>query len=162
MSELILYEVDSDGIGLITVNRPEVRNALNWAAMEQLADVVQRAEADDDLRVLLMTGQGRKAFIAGGDLRDLHNYKTREDAYRQHDLMADTMARLTRMPVPVIAALEGATRGGGCEVALAADIRVAASDATLAFSQVRMGLTPGWGGARRLYSLVGYRTAMDY
>jgi enoyl-CoA hydratase/carnithine racemase len=75
--------------------------------------------------------------------------------------MAGTLDRLAALPIPVIVALEGATRGGGCEVALACDLRIAAQDATLAFAQIGMAVTPGWGGAERLFRLVGYARAMD-
>jgi enoyl-CoA hydratase len=161
MAQYIQFEVDEQGIGRLTVNRPAVRNALNWEAMEEFSQAIAQAEAVPDLRVLIITGAGRDAFISGGDLRELYETSSAEDGLRQHDLMADAMERMSALPVPVIAALEGATRGGGCEVALAADMRVAAEDATLGFAQVKMGVTPGWGGARRLYTAVGYKRAME-
>lgn len=161
MSDPVLLEIDDDGIGTLTFNRPHVRNALNWAAMEAFSAAIDHAEQADDLRVLIMTGEGRKAFIAGGDVREFHDNHTKDAAYRMYDKMTVILDRVTALRVPVIAALEGATRGGGCEVALAADIRVAAKDATFAFTQVRMGLSPGWGGSQRLYSLIGYRAAMQ-
>lgn len=161
MSELIRYEQQANGIVVVTINRPEVRNALNWAAMHALADAVARAEADPTLRALILTGAGGKAFISGGDVRDLHGDVSEAAGLRQHDLMATTLDRLAALPVPVIAALEGATRGGGCEVALACDLRLAAEDATLGFAQISMAVTPGWGGAGRLIALVGYARAME-
>jgi enoyl-CoA hydratase/carnithine racemase len=161
MAGEVLYGVDPGGIGVITFNRPAVRNALNWAAMHALGEAVAQAEADESLRALILTGAGSGAFISGGDLRDLHSAVREEDGLRQHDLMAGILGRLARLPVPVIAAMEGATRGGGCEVALACDLRVAAEDATLGFVQISMAVTPGWGGALRLYRQVGYAQAMD-
>lgn len=163
MADEVIYRLDSDGIGVITINRPRVRNALNWAAMRALQDCVTAAEVDAnaDLRALIVTGQGGQAFTSGGDVRDLHSTMTEADGLRQHDLMGGTLDRLADLPVPVIAALEGATRGGGCELALACDLRMAAEDATLGFAQVLMGVTPGWGGAGRLVGLVGYSLAME-
>lgn len=161
MSEIVRYEQHGDNIAVITVNRPQVRNALNWAAMHALADAVARAEADPHLRALILAGAGGKAFISGGDVRDLHGDISEAAGLHQHDLMATTLERLAALPVPVIAALEGATRGGGCEVALACDLRLAAEDATLGFVQIGMAVTPGWGGAGRLIALVGYARAMD-
>jgi enoyl-CoA hydratase len=161
MSDEVMYRLEPNGIGVITINRPAVRNALDWAAMGAFQDCVAEAEADAGLRVVLVTGEGSQAFTSGGDIRDLHSTLTEDDGLRQHDLMAGTMDRLANLPVPVIAALEGATRGGGCELALACDIRMAAEDATLGFGQVLMGVTPGWGGAGRLIRLVGYSMAME-
>ncbi len=160
-SEVVRYEQHSDCIAVITINRPQVRNALNWAAMHALADAIVRAEGDPRLRVLVLTGAGGKAFISGGDVRDLHGDISEAAGLRQHDLMSTTLERLAALPIPVIAALEGATRGGGCEVALACDLRLAAEDATLGFAQISMAVTPGWGGAGRLMALVGYARAMD-
>lgn len=161
MSDLVFYERSAAGVGVITVNRPEVRNALNRAAMRAFASAVVQAENDAGLRVLIVTGAGGQAFISGGDVRDLHAEPTQTAALRQHDLMVSTLTRLAGLPVPVIAAIEGPARGGGCEVALACDLRIIAEDATLGFAQISMAVTPGWGGAARLFALVGYARAID-
>lgn len=157
----IQFEQHGPHVGVITVNRPDVRNALDWAAMEQLASLVDDLDRRADLRAVILTGAGGRAFISGGDLRALYDQATEQDGLRQHDLMAGTLDKLATLPVPAIAALEGATRGGGCEVALACDLRIAAQDATLAFAQIGMAVTPGWGGAERLFRLVGYARAVD-
>lgn len=161
MTDLVLFDVDEHGIATITINRPEVRNALSWDAMQAFAEAVTAAESTPELCAVIVTGTGHQSFIAGGDLRDLHGTLSEQDGLRQHDLMAGALDRLEALPVPVIAAMEGATRGGGCEVALACDLRVAAKDATLGFAQVHMAVTPGWGGAGRLVRIVGYALAMD-
>lgn len=161
MSDVVLFDLDEHGIATITINRPEVRNALNWEAMEAFADAVHRAESTPDLSAMIVTGAGQQAFISGGDLRDLHRTSSEADGLRQHDLMASALDALEALPVPVIAAIEGAARGGGCEVLLACDMRVAAEDATLGFAQIHMAVTPGWGGARRLLELVGYAHAFE-
>lgn len=160
-SNLVQFDLESTGVAVVTINRPEVRNALNWEAMRALGRTVDRAAAQPDLRAVILTGAGGRAFISGGDLRDLHTERSEEEGLRQHDLMTGVLDGLSALPVPVIAALEGATRGGGCEVALACDLRVAATDATFGFIQIRLGLTPGWGGAKRLIDAVGYVQALD-
>ncbi len=157
----VLFEAGPHQIARITIHRPDVRNALNWAAMDALRAAIDQASQIADLRAVIVYGAGGKAFISGGDLRDLHSDLSEASGLRQHDLMVGALDALASLPVPVIAALEGATRGGGCEVALACDLRVAASDATLGFAQIGMGVTPGWGGASRLISCVGYTLAME-
>ncbi|HLY27774.1 MAG TPA: enoyl-CoA hydratase/isomerase family protein [Aggregatilineales bacterium] len=149
-----------DQIGILTVNRPQVRNALDWQSMEAFASAIEQARADAELRALIVTGAG-KTFISGGDLIDLHNYPTEEDASRMIALMGSALDVLDNLPCVTIAAMEGAARGGGCEVALACDWRIAAQDADLGFVQIRLGLTTGWGGAARLMQLVGYARALD-
>jgi enoyl-CoA hydratase len=160
MTSSILLELDSHGTALLTINRPDVRNALNWEAMHGLREGIERLQGEPELKVVIVSGAGGKSFISGGDLRDLHS-GGEEDALRQHDLMAGTLDMLSALPVPVIAAIEGAARGGGCEAALACDLRIAAADATLGFAQIDMGVTPGWGGAGRLLDLVGYSRALN-
>jgi enoyl-CoA hydratase len=150
-------------IGLLTVNRPEVRNALNWQAMAEFAAAVEesgRQCADSGLRALVVTGAG-KAFISGGDLAGLRDSQEQEDARRMMAMMGDALNRLAALPCITLAAMEGPARGGGCEVALACDWRVAAEDSDMGFVQIRLGLTTGWGGAARLAALVGYARALD-
>jgi enoyl-CoA hydratase len=150
-------------VGLITVNRPEVRNALDWQAMSGFASTIERAEqacARSELRALVVTGAG-KAFISGGDLADLREHPTEDDARRMMTVMGGALDRLARLPCITLAAIEGPARGGGCEVALACDWRVAAEDSDMGFVQIRLGLTTGWGGGARLAQLVGYARALD-
>lgn len=160
-SQSVRFEHHSHGIGLLTVDRPAVRNALSREAMTAFGEAVRQAAEMTDLRVLIVAGAGKQAFISGGDVRDLHGAMTEEDAYHQNALMGGALAALERLPMPVIAAINGATRGGGCEVALACDLRVLAQDATLGFAQIQMAVTPGWDGAGRLLRLVGYARALD-
>jgi enoyl-CoA hydratase/carnithine racemase len=97
-------------VGLLIVDRPAVRNALDWEAMAALAAAVEQAWQTPELCALIVTGAGGQAFISGGDLRALHNHTTEADGHRQHDLMSGALARLEALPVPVIAAIEGAAR----------------------------------------------------
>lgn len=159
MSDPVLLDLAAS-IAVITFNRPAVRNALNPAAMAALKNIVHQLAVLPALRAVILTGAGG-TFISGGDVRELHQQMTEQAGLEQHDLMHATLERLSTLPVPVIAAIEGAARGGGCEVALACDLRVAAEDATLGFAQIRMSVTPGWGGAGRLIQLIGYSRAMD-
>ncbi|RME08572.1 MAG: enoyl-CoA hydratase/isomerase family protein [Anaerolineae bacterium] len=147
-------------IAVLRVERPEVRNALDWEAMQAFAACVEQAAALPGLRALIVTGT-TDAFIAGGDLRVLHQADSREDGRRLSAGMTLALDRLEQLPCPVIAAINGPARGGGAEVALACDLRVASEDATLSFAQIHLGLTPGWGGGQRLLRLVGYSRAFD-
>lgn len=156
---MIDFSIHND-IAILTVNRPEVRNALNWEAMEAFAAMVERAHTLPNLLALIVTGAG-KAFISGGDLIELHNYGSEAEALKMISLMGDALNRLEALPCITIAAIEGPARGGGCEVALACDWRVAAEDSDLGFVQIRLGLMTGWGGAARLARIVGYARALD-
>lgn len=155
----IEFNVHND-VAILTVNRPEVRNALNLEAMDEFAAAVERAHSQPSLLALIVTGAG-KAFISGGDLAELHGYRSEADALKMITLMGDALDRLEALPCLTIAAIEGPARGGGCEVALACDWRVAAEDSDLGFVQIRLGLMTGWGGAARLARIVGYARALD-
>lgn len=149
------------GIACLEVNRPEVRNALDWETMDEFAGAVQIARQTPELRVLVLTGAGT-SFIAGGDLKALHSFSTEDDGRRLSKMMTDALWQLERLPTPVIAAINGPARGGGAEIALACDLRVMAEDADLGFVQITLGLIPGWGGGQRLLRLAGYSRALEW
>jgi enoyl-CoA hydratase/carnithine racemase len=144
---------------VLRANRPEARNALNWEAQEAFAAAIAAAEDNRNLRVLIVTGTG-PAFIAGGDLRELGSEMSVEAGERLNRVMSDALARMARLPIPVIAAINGDAAGGGCEIIIACDLRLATAEAQLRFVQVRMGLTTGWGGTARLVRLIGASRAM--
>lgn len=144
----------------LTVNRPAVRNALTVDAMSQFAAAIEQIRQTATVRTLIITGAG-KAFISGGDIADLHRQEDEALAARMTALMGDALDSLAQLPCITIAAIEGPARGGGCEVALACDWRVAAEDADMGFVHIRLGLTTGWGGSARLQKLVGYARALD-
>jgi len=148
------------GIACLRVNRPQVHNALGWEAMDRFVACVEEAHRTAGLRALIITGSGR-SFIAGGDLRELHNHPSPQDGKRLSAIMTSALRRLEALPCPVIAAINGAARGGGVEIALACDLRVMAGDATLGLVQVTLGLTPGWGAGQRVLGLIGYARAME-
>ncbi len=156
----IEFNVDAQGIGQLTVNRPAVRNALNWAAMTAFADAVERAHDTPALRALIVTGAGN-AFVSGGDINELQNYPSRADGLRLATIMGDALQRLEALPCPTLAAINGPARGGGAEIAVACDLRVLADNADIGFVQARLGIVTAWGGGQRLLRAVGYSRALE-
>jgi len=150
----------AENIATVTINRPDALNALNGQLMLELATAFDLAEANLDVRALIITGSGR-AFVAGADIENLQKlsdtFGGREAALTGQDLM-NTLAA---MPFPTIAAINGFALGGGLELALAADLRVASEDARLGLPEVGLGLIPGYGGTQRLPRLIGMGRALD-
>ena len=165
-TDRVRCHLDSEGIATITFHRPEVMNALDLDDMAIFATLVEklheRSQTDaDDLRVVLITGSGREAFCAGGDLLSLADKRSAADGALLSNRMGDALRALEDLPVPIIAAINGYALGGGSEIALACDIRVASEDAKLGLVHLRLGLTPGWGAGQRLLRTVGYGRALD-
>lgn len=160
MSEPITYEIQNE-IGVLCVNRPGARNALNWAAQERFAEVVAAAAQDLSLRTLIITGVGHQAFVAGGDLKELARHGDEAGGIRLNWVMGQALIQLTKLPIPVIAAVNGDAYGGGCEILTACDLRLAAATARFQFAQIRNALTTGWGGTARLARLIGQSRAME-
>ena len=150
-----------EGIATLRVNRPEARNALNWSAQEGFAAAVAEVAGNTAVRVLIITGTGDKAFVSGGDLKELSQHPEREAGERLNRVMRDALVALTGLPIPVIAAINGDAFGGGCEILTACDLRVAASQARFCFAQVRNALCTGWGGTGRLVNLLGQARSLD-
>ena len=159
MDSGIVYAVEN-GVGVLRVDRPQARNALNWAAQEAFAEAVKTAAEDETLRALVVTGTG-PTFVSGGDLKELARHLDRASGERLSRVMSGALAQLIDMPVPVLAGVNGDAAGGGWEIITACDLRLMAADARLRFAQVRVGLTTGWGGAGRLVRLVGQSRAME-
>jgi enoyl-CoA hydratase/carnithine racemase len=152
---------DRDGAVLVlTVDRPQARNALASGTMAELALALADLAEMEDVRCAVITGAGDRAFIAGGDLKELEGERGEEFGARLASEMRTTLDRIAALPVPVIAAVNGAAIGGGAEVAVACDFRVAAEDARLGFTQARLGLMPAWGGIERLGALAGRGRAL--
>jgi enoyl-CoA hydratase len=150
-----------DGIATLRVNRPAARNALNWAAQEQFAAAVAEVGADTAVRLLIITGTGDKAFVSGGDLKELSQHPERAAGERLNRVMRDALVQLTQLPIPVIAAVNGDAFGGGCEILTACDLRLATDHARFCFAQVRNALCTGWGGTGRLVHLLGQARALE-
>lgn len=161
MTDAIRLEQHPDGIAVLTFNRPDVHNALTVEAMRAFAAAVDGLSVRSDLRVVIVTGAGESAFCSGGDLADLAGRTSQDDARAMIALMGDALLRLERLPVPVIAAINGYALGGGSEIALACDLRVVDAAVNMGFVQVKRGLMPGWGGGQRLIRLVGYSRALE-
>lgn len=151
--EKILYEV-KDQIARITFNRPNVLNALNRKTIEELGEVLNAARADNSVRVLILTGSGEKAFVAGADINELA-VRTPVDGKEFSHFGQDVIHRLETMGKPSIAAINGFALGGGCEVALACTMRIASKNAKLGQPEVKLGILPGYGGSQRLPRLCG-------
>ncbi|MET0901133.1 MAG: enoyl-CoA hydratase/isomerase family protein [Mycobacterium sp.] len=146
-----------NGLAVITINRPEARNAIAPLTMDQLDDALDRAKG---ALALVIRGGGDRAFVSGGDLKELALLRTEEAAAAMAERMRSVCDRIAAFPAPVIAALNGHALGGGAEVAVAADIRIAADDIKIGFNQVTLGIMPAWGGAERLAELVGRGRAL--
>jgi enoyl-CoA hydratase len=129
--------------------------------MERFAALMAQLSGDDDLRVLIITGAGERAFCSGGDLHELGQHPSADDAHDFITLMGDALLQMEQLPVPVIAAMNGYALGGGSEIALACDMRIADAHIKMGMVQVQMALTPGWGAGQRLLRLVGYSQAME-
>jgi enoyl-CoA hydratase len=160
MSEDILLLEKADGIALITINNPQALNALTVATFQALADLLDRLEEDADVRVLLLTGAGEKAFVAGGDIRYLETLSP--EAARTFALQAQQLFdRIESFPKPVIAVVNGYALGGGCELAMACDLRIASETARFGQPEVKLGIIPGFAGTQRLARLVGKGRAKE-
>ena len=142
----------STGLAVITIDRPAARNAIAPETMDQLESALNRAHG---ALALVIRGAGDKAFVSGGDLKELAKLRTLEDASAMARRMRSICDQIAAFPAPVIAALNGHALGGGAEVAVAADIRIAADDIKIGFNQVTLAIMPAWGGAERLAALVG-------
>lgn len=146
-----------EGLAVVTIDRPQARNAIAPTTMDELDKALDAAAG---AKALVVTGAGDRAFVSGGDLKQLSAIRTEEDAMAMALRMRGICDRLAAFPGPVIAALNGHAFGGGAEVAVAADIRVAADDIRIGFNQVALAIMPAWGGAERLAALVGKGRAL--
>jgi enoyl-CoA hydratase len=151
----VLYERDG-AVGILTLNRPKALNSMTVAMLETIGDLLDDIETDSDTRVLVLTGAGERAFCVGADLK---SRGTEFEAGLIHDplglLVRSVFGRLENLHVPVIAAISGYALGGGLELALACDLRVAAQGARLGFPEAKVGSLPGAGGTQRATRLIG-------
>lgn len=158
--ENILSETQ-DGIAQITINRPKKLNALNKETISELNRAFGVAEGDDEVKVVILTGSGEKAFVAGADISEFSDYSEEEGkelAAEGHRLLFDYVANFSK---PVIAAVNGFALGGGLELAMAAHFRIASDNAKMGLPEVSLGVIPGYGGTQRLPQLVGKGRAME-
>ena len=146
-----------DGLAVVTIDRPHARNAISLETMDQLEKALDGA---DGAAALVITGAGEKAFVSGGDLKELSALRTEAEASAMAFRMRTICDRIAGFPGPTIAALNGHALGGGAEFAVAADIRIAADDIKIGFNQVALKIMPAWGGAERLTKLIGRSKAL--
>lgn len=152
-----LYEV-INGVAVFTVNRPEVRNALNTECWEEIGRFADHINAAEDVKLAVITGAGEKAFVAGADINSL---KERTMVSVLGGMVQGVLRRLSACEKPVIAAINGAAFGGGCELAMACDIRIAAENAKFGLPELGLGVIPGAGGTQRLARLIGLGRAKE-
>ena len=158
--ENILITIEN-GIGQITINRPSKLNALNKAIIQELHNAFENLENSNDVRVIIITGEGEKAFVAGADISEFANFSVEEGAQlaaQGQELLFDFVENLK---TPVIAAINGFALGGGLELAMACHFRVASDNAKMGLPEVSLGVIPGYGGTQRLPQLVGKGRAME-
>lgn len=153
MPRFITVEVQ-DRLAIVTVNRPEVRNALNSQVVEELAATFERLAGDAQVGAVILTGAGDKAFVAGADIKEMVG-KTGLEMQAFSELGRRLCDAIEACPKPVVAAINGYALGGGCEIAMACDIRLAAENAKIGQAEINIGTVPGFGGSQRLPRLVG-------
>ncbi len=158
MSDVLKIEKLDGGVALATVNRPDKMNALNGEVRCAVFEALDELEGDDDVRVVVLTGAGDRAFIAGADISEFRDARPVEQYRSMQD--GDIYDALEDFRKPVIAMINGYCLGGGCELAMACDIRIAAEEAKLGQPEINLGLIPGGGGTQRLPRLVGEGRAM--
>jgi enoyl-CoA hydratase len=150
-----------NGIGQITINRPAKLNALNVATIQELHDAFENLESNSDVRVIIITGEGEKAFVAGADISEFASFTIQEGAQlaaQGQELLFNFVENLKK---PVIAAVNGFALGGGLELAMACHFRIASDNAKMGLPEVSLGVIPGYGGTQRLPQLIGKGRAME-
>jgi len=156
----ILVEI-KENTGWITINRPKQLNALNKETIEELHQAFKSLDENKNVRVIIITGSGEKAFVAGADIKEFMNFNAKQGtelATKGQELLFDFVENLN---TPVIAAINGFALGGGLELALASHIRIASNNAKMGLPEVSLGVIPGYGGTQRLAHIVGKGRAMD-
>jgi enoyl-CoA hydratase len=156
----ILKKIDNN-ILTITINRPKKLNALNRDTIMELHQAFKEAKEDDEVKVIIITGSGEKAFVAGADISEFADYSPKEGKKLAADGQEKLFSYVANFPKPVIAAINGFALGGGLELAMAAHFRIASDNAKMGLPEVSLGVIPGYGGTQRLPQLVGKGRAME-
>lgn len=160
MAEKFVDLTIEEGIATVIINRPKSLNALSQEVMEQLGQIIKDLEQDDKVRAVIITGAGGKAFVAGADIAAMLNMTALQS--RDYSILAHKVfGAIEQLPKPVIAAVNGYALGGGNELALACDIRIASSTANFGQPEISLGIIPGFGGTQRLSRLVGKGKALE-
>ncbi|MGE7695749.1 enoyl-CoA hydratase [Lysinibacillus sp. NPDC094177] len=160
MTQLVRFELLDGCIGLITLSRPEAANAMSVQLLQELSTTLDNINGDPAVRVVLLTGAGEKAFCAGADLKERKGMSDRQ-VKQIVQLIGATVAKVEALAQPVIAVLNGVAFGGGLELALACDLRLAAAHAKIGLTETSLGIIPGAGGTQRLPRLIGIGKAKE-
>lgn len=155
----LLFEIKGS-IGVITLNRPKALNALNYELLQELSSLLDNIGENASVQAVIITGSGEKAFVAGADIAEMQS-KNAIEGRNFGKIGQAVFNKLENLPQPVIAAINGFALGGGCELAMACDIRIAAEKAKFGQPEVSLGITPGFGGTQRLPRLVGKGRAKE-
>lgn len=156
----ILAEIE-ENILTVTINRPKKLNALNRETIQELHEVFKRAKDDEEVKVIILTGSGEKAFVAGADISEFANFSPKEGKRLSAEGQEKLFDYVANFPKPVIAAVNGFALGGGLELAMAAHFRIASDNAKMGLPETSLGVIPGYGGTQRLPQLVGKGRAME-
>ncbi|MEN6389670.1 MAG: enoyl-CoA hydratase-related protein [Syntrophomonas sp.] len=155
----VILEKDNN-IGILYINRPKALNALNVVTIQEIGKAIDEVRMDDEIKVLIITGSGDKAFVAGADIIGFMGFSPAQARYYT-DEGEQIFRKLDALEKPVIAAVNGFALGGGCELALACDIRLASDNAVFGLPEVSLGVIPGYGGTQRLPRLIGEGRAKE-
>ncbi|HSG32562.1 MAG TPA: enoyl-CoA hydratase-related protein [Thermodesulfobacteriota bacterium] len=160
MSENIIYKKIKPNIGLLTINREKALNTLSLETVTELKEFIDNQLPKEEIRVLIITGSGKKAFVAGADISQMKEMN--KDEFKNYcEISHGNFNNLQKLIIPVIAAINGYALGGGSELALACDIRIASDNAKLGFPETKLGLFPCWGGSQRALRLLGIAKAKE-
>ncbi len=154
MYKNLSYEKIKEGIGLLTINRKKVLNVMDLDTVKELQKFINEQLPNEDINVLIITGQGSKAFVAGADIKQMSEM-SREEFRNYCDISHGNFISLQNLKIPVIAAINGYALGGGCELAVACDMRIASENVKIGFPETKLGLFPCWGGSQRSSRLLG-------
>ena len=150
----------TDGICIVKINRPEKLNAMNIDVAKEIISTFQQLEKDDNVKVIILTGEGEKAFSAGADIEYMSKISA-EESERYAKLGQELTATVENITKPTIAAVNGFALGGGCELGMCCDLRLASDNAKIGQPEVTIGIPPGWGGTQRLMRIVGIAKAKE-
>lgn len=156
----LLVEV-TDGIALVTLNRPQALNALNKALLDELSHFISVAQEDKAIRVIILTGAGEKSFVAGADIKEFASFNGEQGERLAAEGQVNVFNKVENSCKPVIAAVNGFALGGGLELSMASHFRIASTNAKMGLPEVTLGLIPGYGGTQRLPKLIGKGRAMQ-
>lgn len=157
----ILFVRGDDGVAIVTINRPAAMNALSLAALDLLRESFLALHEDKTLKCVILTGAGNRSFAAGGDLKELDRFRSGKQAAQVSTTGRAALDAIRHCPAPVYAAINGHALGGGAELAMACDFRIASANATLGFLQGKLNVTTSWGGGADLISVVGASRALE-